>query len=410
MAAIGGGSGSSNANASSSASSHQAPKILLAKPALVTAAKYNRGPGGGGGGGGPDDASSSLRSRLPSIGFLNLLSDSWDFHTDRFLPFLTDNTDFTVIGVIGPAGVGKSTIMNEIYGFDATSPGMLPPFPIESMETKAMSRHCTVGIEPRITSERIILLDTQPVYSPSILSEMIRPDGSSTISVLSGEPLPAELAHELMSIQLGVLLTSICHIVLVVSEGVHDNNMWRLMATVDLLKHSIPDPSSLSLSHPQSSNLGSDKEMKDKIQEVGEEYMASPVFVHTKLHEQDVAPHYLVQLKKGLNQYFSSTSFNKQKHQNTDDGDSASAAAPIKSFFIASKTNTDSLGTQHESYHSSLWNLRDQVLSMRGPSFSRTVSERDWLKNSGKIWELVKNSSTISDYCKTLQNSGLFRR
>lgn len=86
MAAIGGGSGSSNANASSSASSHQAPKILLAKPALVTAAKYNRGPGGGGGGGGPDDASSSLRSRLPSVGFLNLLSDSWDFHTDRFLP------------------------------------------------------------------------------------------------------------------------------------------------------------------------------------------------------------------------------------------------------------------------------------------------------------------------------------
>lgn len=25
--------------------------------------------------------------------------------------------------MIGPPGVGKSTIMNEIYGFDATSPG-----------------------------------------------------------------------------------------------------------------------------------------------------------------------------------------------------------------------------------------------------------------------------------------------
>ncbi|CAH1424116.1 unnamed protein product [Lactuca virosa] len=151
MAAIGGGSGSSKSNASSSASSHQAPKILLAKPTLVTTAKYNQRPGGGGGGGGPDDASSSLRSRLPSVGFLNLLSDSWDFHTDRFLP--------------------------------------------------AMAKHCTVGIEPRITFERIILLDTQPVYSPSILAEMIRPDGSSIISVLGGEPLPAELAHELMGIQ-----------------------------------------------------------------------------------------------------------------------------------------------------------------------------------------------------------------
>nr|XP_043616561.1 protein SMG9-like [Erigeron canadensis] len=419
MAGIGGGPNFSNQNSNTSSSSaphshhhhHQAPKILLAKPALVTAAKYNHGGAPAG-----DDPSSSLRSRLPSVGFLNLLSDSWDFHTDRFLPFLTDNTDFTVIGVIGPTGVGKSTIMNEIYGFDATSSGMLPPFAIESVETKAMAKHCTVGIEPRITSERIILLDTQPVFSPSVLAEMIRPDGSSTVSVWGGESLPAELAHELMSIQLGVLLTSICHIILVVSEGVHDNNMWRLMATVDLLKHSIPDPSSLSLSHPQSFNTVSDKEIKDKMQEVGEEYMASPIFVHTKLHDQDLAPHYLVQMKKALTCYFSSTSFNKQKHQNASKEKNVSSLNPeddsdptlFKSFFIPSKYNTDSL--QYESYSSSLWKLRDQVLSMGGPSFSRTVSERDWLKNSGKIWELVKNSSTISDYCRTLQSSGLFRR
>lgn len=189
------GGGGSSSNPSSA--THQAPKILLAKPALVTASKFNRGGAGGGG----DDDSASLRSRLPSIGSLNLLSESWDFHTDRFLPFLTDNTDFTVIGVIGPAGVGKSTIMNEIYGFDVSSPGMLPPFAIESEETIANARHCTIGIEPRISAERIILLDTQPVYSPSVLAEMIRPDGSSTISVLSGESLSAELAHELMGMQ-----------------------------------------------------------------------------------------------------------------------------------------------------------------------------------------------------------------
>ncbi|KAJ0788297.1 putative P-loop containing nucleoside triphosphate hydrolase, protein SMG9 [Helianthus annuus] len=368
------------------AGSGGAPKILLAKPALVSGAKYNRG------------GDESSRSRLPSVAFLNLLSDSWDFHTDRFLPFLTDNTDFTVVGVIGPPGVGKSTIMNQIYGFDATSPGgMLPPFATESVETQSLAKHSTLGIEPRITSERIILVDTQPVFSPSVFADIIRSDGSSTISVLAAESLPAELAHELMSIQLGVLLTSICHIVLVVSEGVHDTSMWRLMATVDLLKHSLPDPSSLSLSHPQSSNLGSDKEIKDKIQEVGEEYMASPVFVHTKLHEHNSAPSYHEQVKKALNQYFSSTSFNKHK----------SDGGPLELFFIPQKSN---FGTQYESYYSSMWKLRDQVLSMSGPSFSRTVSERDWLKNSGKIWELVKNSSTISDYCRTLQNSGLFRR
>lgn len=40
-----------------------------------------------------------------------------------FEQFLTENTDFTVVGVIGPPGVGKSTILNAIYAFDGSSPG-----------------------------------------------------------------------------------------------------------------------------------------------------------------------------------------------------------------------------------------------------------------------------------------------
>jgi len=47
---------------------------------------------------------------------------------------------------------------------------------------------------------------------------------------------------------------------------------------------------------------------------------------------------------------------------------------------------------------------------MKCPSFARTVSERDWLKNVAKIWELVKSSPIIAEYSKTLQSSGLFRR
>ncbi|XP_044471306.1 protein SMG9-like [Mangifera indica] len=183
------------------------------------------------------------------------------------------------MGIIRPSGVGKSTIMNELYGFDGSSPGMLPPYTILSEDTRAMARHCTSGIEPRISAERLILLDTQPVLTSSVLAEMMRPDGSSTVPVLGGESLSAELAHELMNIQLGVLLSSICHILLVMSEGIHDDNMWRLMLKVDLLKHGIPDPSSLSASLSQSWNLGSEKENKDKANEV-EEYLATPVFVY----------------------------------------------------------------------------------------------------------------------------------
>lgn len=370
------------------------PKILLAKPGLV------RGVSG-------DDVSASSSSSLRSMaagGSINLLSDYWDFLADRFLPFLTDNTDFTVVGVIGPPGGGKSTIMNELYGFDGTSSGMLPPFAIQSEEIKAQARHCTVGIEPRITAERIILLDTQPVFSLSILADIMRPDGSSTIPMLNGEFLSAELALELMGIQLGVFLASICHIIVVVSNGVHDINMWRLMSTVDLLKHGIPDPSSPTLFHSHSSSLSSEKENKDKLQEAGEEYMATPVFVHTKLSDQYLTPQSYEHLKKALAKYFSSSSFMATKPQPTG------KEAASKLFLVPCKGKDDSPMAQYESYTSSLWKLRDQVLSMNHVSFGRTVSERDWIKNCAKIWDLIKNSSIIAEYARMLQTSGLFRR
>ncbi|XP_073032740.1 uncharacterized protein [Primulina eburnea] len=391
--------------ADGSANPSPAPKILLAKPGLVTSGKFNRGGA---------DEEAALRSRLSSIASLNLLSDTWDLQIDRLLPFLTENAEFTVVGVIGPPGVGKSTILNEIYGSDSSSPGMMSPFGVESEETRAMARHCTVGIEPRISSERIILLDTQPVFSPSVLAEMIRPDGSSTLSVISGESLSAELAHEMMGIQLGILLASICHVIIVVSNGVRDASMWRLMLTVDLLKHGIPDPSCVMHSHPQSSsNL-------DKLPQGGEEYIATPIFVHTRIRDRDITPRNFLKMKKVLAECFRSSSFLRSEGQKDGSKESQSSAtafenlkdssSDLKLFLVPSQGKDDSSRPQYESYMCALWKIRDQVLSMSGPSFSRTVSERDWLKNSAKIWEFIKNSPTVSDYCTTLKSSCLFRK
>jgi len=45
-------------------------------------------------------------------------------------------------------------------------PGMLPPFATQSDETRAMAKHCTVGVELRVSAERLILLDAQVVICP----------------------------------------------------------------------------------------------------------------------------------------------------------------------------------------------------------------------------------------------------
>lgn len=206
-----------------------------------------------------------------------------------------------------------------------------------------------------------------------------------------------------------------------VSEGVHDINLWRLMLTVDLLKHGLPDPSSPTIPPSQTPSLGSEKENRDKIQEAGQEYTAAHVFVHTKLRDQDLTPHNSGILKKALTQYFSSSSFIMTKNENAGKDHQFSSVSLINQgknldplppdlFLIPYKCKDDFPRAEHESYISALWKLRDQVLSMSSPSFARTVSERDWLKNSAKIWDMVKNSSIIAEYAKLLQGSGMFRR
>ncbi|KAJ1257645.1 hypothetical protein BS78_10G011300 [Paspalum vaginatum] len=355
------------------------PKILLAKPPLPHASSS----GADDDGGGPGGAGARAR-QAPQPGSLSLVSDAWEVHTDKILPYLTENNDFMVIGVIGPPGIGKSTIMNELYGYDASSPGTLPPFPTQTEEIKLMGKHCTTGIDIRISNERVILLDTQPVYSPSVLIDMMRPDGSSTVPVLNGDPLSADLAHELMGIQ------------------------------VDLLKHNIPDPSLLTSSASQ------DKENKKDDQLGSEDYISDLCFVHARLQEQDFSPSKLTLLRKALEKHFDSSSFRIGSSNAVGQVSDSLVASSAKVedllssrqdiFLLPSRGHDNPVKFEYGTYSCMLGMLRDQILSWPARSFSKNLSERDWLRSSAKIWDMVKRSPVISEYCKALQSSGLFRK
>lgn len=47
---------------------------------------------------------------------------------------------------------------------NASYAGMLPPYATQSEEARAMARHTSMGIEPRVSAERFILLDTQVYF------------------------------------------------------------------------------------------------------------------------------------------------------------------------------------------------------------------------------------------------------
>lgn len=131
-----------------------------------------------------------------------------------------------------------------------------------------------------------------------------------------------------------------------------------------------------------------------------------------RLRDEDLSPKSFEQMRNALSQYFCSSSFMRPMRKDNVPPKSKDTGVDPKllDLFLVPRRKDNALELLYESCDSVLWRIRDHVLSMSRPSFSRPVSERDWLKNTAKIWELVKNSPIIAEYCRTLQSSGLFRR
>ncbi|EOD14824.1 hypothetical protein EMIHUDRAFT_242275 [Emiliania huxleyi CCMP1516] len=161
---------------------------------------------------------------------------------DEVRPLLGENTDFTVVGVLGCQGVGKSTIMSLLAGAgwrgggsdaaaDTAADSMAgggaelanPPFPPNPPEAWARGAHGTSGVDVQVTAERLILLDTQPLLSASLLLSM------------TGSPVPPSVhSHEnlleVQALQLCALLLSVCHVVLLVQDAAADEGLWSSAA------------------------------------------------------------------------------------------------------------------------------------------------------------------------------------
>lgn len=203
---------------------------------------------------------------------------------------------------------------------------------------------------------------------------------------------------------------------LVVSDRINNLSMWDLMLTVDLLKHNIPDPSLLTSSASQ------DKENKIDDQSAREDYIADLCFVHARLQEHEFSPSKVMLLRKILEKHFNPSSFkigspnataqisdqSVLSTSSTKTEDVTSSRQDI--FLLPLRAHDNSMKFEYGTYSSMLGMLRDQVLSRPGKSFSKNLSERDWLRSSAKIWDMVKKSPVISEYCKALQSSGLFRK
>lgn len=138
----------------------------------------------------------------------------------KIVDFLdADNTDFLVVGVVGLKNVGKSTLMNIIANpnyLNISETGSVSfqadhPFPTEVVYEGNT-------IDMFITMDRIIFLDTS-----SLLTNVQRRD-----MILS----------ECGDIEMLLILSQLCHLIMVVNDGFPDVSVMRLLTLADQM---IPD-------------------------------------------------------------------------------------------------------------------------------------------------------------------------
>jgi protein SMG9 len=160
---------------------------------------------------------------------------------DTGIDWLVDQTDYLVIGVLGPQGAGKSTVLSLLAGNSAQDAYRNYVFQPQTKDLKEDALNQTLGVDMFVSPERIIFLDTQAALSAAILDNTIRQDKK-----FSPEYTSPENFVEMQSLQIASFLMTVCHVIIVAQDWFADLSFLRSLLTAEMLKpqtHTGPDPS-----------------------------------------------------------------------------------------------------------------------------------------------------------------------
>ncbi|KAF9932385.1 smg-9, nonsense mediated mRNA decay factor [Mortierella alpina] len=121
--------------------------------------------------------------------------------------WLAEHSGHFVVGVLGGQGVGKSSLLSSF----CPAPLASSAFTKQPPQMATVAGFQTSGIDMYITPERMILLDTEPIYCLSNLENALRNE-----RILDGVPVDIWLDHQALS--MATFLVSVCNIVLVMVE------------------------------------------------------------------------------------------------------------------------------------------------------------------------------------------------
>ncbi|XP_059484042.1 nonsense-mediated mRNA decay factor SMG9-like [Neocloeon triangulifer] len=342
---------------SSSACSTQPIYQLAAKPPLPTTTS--------------NEAPSQLQSPPLMLSPVKLLDECLQV-CDGPLEYLMDQNDFLVVGVIGPQGCGKSFILSEL----AASPGI---FRSEAPEIRAAGAHCSVGVDMYVTPARVIFLDTQPLFSASLMECMAGVNEKK----FSTDASVAENSAEISDLHLIAFLLSVCHVVIYVDD-------WFL--NLDVIRY-IRDAEMLKLS---TSSMF--------INDVVTEYFPTLVIVKNNAAADDFKKESRAKMEKLVQRCFQGSKLKIDSRCCYNYGKATLPEERQSSVFLLPfYTNKELNFCGHVSYENLITSLRQQIQSTPKQNITALpISERHWYHHACKVMENIKKGNLFMEYSRLL--------
>ncbi|GFS12485.1 protein SMG9-like [Elysia marginata] len=359
------------------------------------------------------DQSAQMQSKLAppfeKQGKIKLVDDHFQW-CDSGLDLMLEQSDFLVIGAVGLQGCGKSTLLSLLAGNTHQDAYRNYLFFPQTKETREDCLFQTSGIDMFVTSDRIILLDTEPLLSASMMDCLLRYE----------RKIPPEYSSlqnfiEMQSMQLLTFLLSVCNIVLVADDWFVDMSLLRLLQDAEMLKPSTQPSSSSSAAE----NMAKDYDL---------DLYPTVIFVHNKASQDDFSPRSYFAMQKVLSEVFSSSKLKLRtklnmnndwgsepliQHKPGSENDPAVDVNlllfPIMEFYKAEPEPLETTLPEYRgcpSFKSILAYCRSQILSApRSPMTHSTLSEKNWYHFAARMWESVKKSPLLMEYNRLLSTS-----
>lgn len=324
---------------------------------------------------------------------------------------MLDHTDLLVVGIIGLQGSGKSTLLSLLAGNTHQDAYRNYVFFPQTKEAKEDCLYQTSGVDMFITTERMILLDTQPLLCLAMMDGMLRYE----------RKIPTDYSSlhnfiEVQSVQLLTFMLSVCNVILVAYDWFIDFNLLKVIQDAEMLKPST-----------QASSSSTDS---SSTREEGLDFYPTVIFVHNKASREDFSPQAYASMQQVLLQLFSSSKLKIASGITMTSnilgepiiqpfpGTEETQAKDVNLLLIPSmefyKSEPDFLETTlpefrgYPSFNTILSFLRAQILaSPRSPMTHTVLSEKNWYHFAARMWESVKKSGLIAEYNRLLASNSL---